>query len=203
MDNLVTIMDKLKDLKIGLASESPRRKFLLQEAQLNFESITYDWPEDYPPSLPLGRVAPYLAKRKADYAMPHLGNSHLILAADSIVIINGIILEKPASPKDAAEMLRSLSNQTHRVITGVCLKNATYEDLWAVETKVTFGPISPDEISFYIEHFNPFDKAGSYGIQEWIGYCKVKQIEGSYTNVMGLPMYETYLALQKFVNENQ
>ncbi len=195
----------LFDLPIILASASPRRKQLLEQAGFRPQVCPTHIDESYPPDLPVEEVAAFLAEKKAralwalKEAEPESRLEGVILAADSIVLLDGRIYEKPKDEQDAERILRKLSDNTHKVITGVCLLSSKRKKVFSQSTRVTFAPLSDEEIHWYIRHARPFDKAGSYGIQDWIGLCKVKSIEGSYSNVMGLPMAATYEALKQFV----
>lgn len=184
---------------IVLASKSPRRAQLLRDAGFNFRIHPMDVNEDFSSDMPVAEVAAYLADKKATAAdLDIMNENEILLTADSVVVINNQILNKPGSKKEAYEMLQLLSDQTHIVYTGVCLRNTHKKVVFSNQTSVTFGTLSDHEINYYIEQFNPMDKAGSYGIQEWIGFCKVRKIEGEYANVMGLPIYAVYEELLKF-----
>lgn len=187
-------------LHIALASKSPRRQQLLQEAGFNFRIILPNIEENYPSNLTPQEVPSFLSAKKAYAAIP-LANPHeVILAADSIVILDGEIFEKPVDRTQAITILETLSGKTHQVITGVTLlaqngKEITFSSL----TNVSMEPLTAQEIDYYIDHYNPFDKAGAYGIQEWIGHCKISKIDGSYLNVMGLPVDLVYKNLKAFI----
>lgn len=183
---------------IILASKSPRRKNLLMEANIAFEIFHIDVDEDYPESIIPEHVAEYLAIKKAEACAEVLKPDQILLTADSVVILNNKIYGKPKDQADAEQILTELSGNTHLVITGVCLKSLTKQISFSDTTKVTFDQLSKEEIDFYINNFKPFDKAGSYGIQDWIGVCKIIAIEGSYTNVLGLPTQLVYKYLQEF-----
>jgi septum formation protein len=184
---------------IVLASKSPRRAQLLRDAGFNFRIHQMDVNEDFSRDMPVAEVAAYLADKKATAAdLGIINENEILLTADSVVVINNQILNKPGSKEDAYEMLQLLSDQTHIVYTGVCLRNMDKKVVFSNQTNVTFGTLSDHEIHFYIDQFNPMDKAGSYGIQEWIGFCKIRKIEGEYANVMGLPVYAIYEELLKF-----
>jgi septum formation protein len=183
---------------IILASQSPRRKQLLQDAGFHFEVRPTDIPEDFPADMPPFEVAPFLAQKKAHAARHFIRQDELVLASDSVVILDGIIFNKPENPDEARNMLRRLSGNTHTVVTGVCLLSKDKEQVFSGVSQVSFDPLSEEEISFYLDTFQPYDKAGAYGIQEWIGLCKISRIEGTYSNVMGLPMDLVYKALQNF-----
>lgn len=181
-----------------LASQSPRRRQLLTEAGFRFTIRTYDVPEDFPADMPVEEVPVYLAQKKARAGFADLTGDEVLLTADSVVILDGMIFNKPANHREAVQMLSALSDRTHTVITGVCLMSREKEKTFAGVSKVTFAPLSDREIDFYIREYQPFDKAGSYGVQDWIGLCKVVKIEGTYANVMGLPVDLVYTALQEF-----
>jgi septum formation protein len=182
--------------RIILASGSPRRQYLLKELGLRFEIIPPDITEDYPGGFSPAEVARYLAEKKADSFDPsRLDETTVILSADTLVIFNGEILGKPSGHREAMQMLKKLSGNRHEVITGVCLRSLQKKTVFHVESAVYFKPLSDAEISYYIQHFRPFDKAGGYGVQEWIGYIGISKIEGSFFNIMGLPVKEVYEAL--------
>jgi septum formation protein len=155
--------------------------------------------EDFSSEMPVEEVAAYLADKKATAAdIDIINENEILLTADSVVVINNQILNKPSGKEEAFEMLQQLSDRTHIVYTGVCLRNKEKKIVFSNQTNVTFGKLSDHEIHYYIDQFNPIDKAGSYGIQEWIGFCKIRKIEGEYANVMGLPVYAIYEELLKF-----
>ena len=184
---------------IVLASKSPRRAQLLRDAGFNFRIHPMDVNEDFSSDMPVAEVAAYLADKKANAAdLDIMNENEILLTADSVVVINNQILNKPGSKEEAYEMLQLLSDKTHIVYTGVCLRNMDKKVVFSNQTNVTFGTLSEHEINYYIDQFNPMDKAGSYGIQEWIGFCKIRKIEGEYANVMGLPVYAIYEELLKF-----
>ena len=183
---------ELNHLTILLASKSPRRQELLSAVGLKFKLIDVDVEETYPDDMAVENVPEYLARKKAEAAIPFLENDQLILAADSVVIMDGEIYGKPGDRKHAIEMIRTLSGHKHLVITGVFICDHHNGVGFSEYTYVWFDKISDEEIEYYVDHFQPFDKAGSYGIQEWIGWAKVSRIEGSYANVMGLPVQRVY-----------
>ena len=183
---------------IVLASKSPRRSQLLREAGFDFRVLALDVDEDFPADMPVEEVAEYLARRKALAAAPALRPDEVILAADSVVILDGEIFNKPADYDEAFRMIRRLSGRQHTVVTGVCLLSAARECAFSGVSQVTFADLSDEEIDYYIRTCRPFDKAGAYGVQEWIGLCKITHIEGTYANVMGLPVDKVYAALQEF-----
>lgn len=192
---------KLQDLqnrKIILASKSPRRSQLLREAGFNFEVKTAEVEEIYPEELPQRQVAAYLAELKADAAKHLLQNGDILLTADTIVIQGNEIFGKPKDRQDALNILEKLSGNMHEVITGVCLVSMEKSHTFSTVSKVYFEPLSREEIEYYIDQYEPYDKAGAYAIQEWIGHCKISKIEGTYSNIMGLPMEAVYRQLRDF-----
>lgn len=187
-----------ENYQIILASKSPRRRQLLEEAGLPFQVKTLEVEENYPDDLAVEEVPVYLAKKKARASQALLqSDNDVILAADSVVILDGVIYGKPADEAEAHAMLAKLSGQEHQVITGVCLLTKDQEIAFGDLTKVKFAPLSKADIDYYVSNFKPFDKAGSYAIQEWIGLCKIEKIEGTYANVMGLPVERVWKALQE------
>jgi septum formation protein len=173
------------DKKIYLASKSPRRQDLLNLMGYRFELLLKDVDESYPENLPLKEVAAFIADKKAAaFDIPHDG---ILITADTIVLIDDEILGKPTDEADAIAMINKLAGKRHQVITGVSIRSAVKQITFSDETLVYFNPLSLDEISYYVKNHKPFDKAGAYGIQDWIGLVAVNKIEGSYTNVMGLP----------------
>lgn len=187
-----------QDKKIILASRSPRRSHLLREAGIPFTISYTDVEEDYPPDLPVEDVAAFLARKKAYAAYHFIDNQEIILASDSVVILAGEIFGKPADYEDACRILRTLSGRTHQVITGVCLLSRTKERCFSGISLVHIEPMSEEEIHYYVTNYQPYDKAGAYAIQEWIGLCKVSRIEGTFSNIMGLPIDLVYQALKEF-----
>jgi len=183
--------------KLILGSKSPRRQELIKGMGFEFEIRTLDTDESYPKSL-LGKdVAGYLATIKADALIPSLNENELLLTSDTVVIVEGEVLGKPTNEDEAIGMLSKLSGKSHEVITGVHLASKKQRNTFSVTTEVVFHPLSKEEISFYVQNFKPFDKAGSYGIQEWIGYIGIDKMNGSYYNVMGLPSAELWQQLRK------
>ena len=184
--------------KLILASNSPRRKELLAGLGVPFEvRVLQDIDEHYPENLPVNEVARYIAKEKADAYRRIVAADELIITADTVVIVGDEILGKPMDEADAVRMLRLLSGRTHQVTTGVCLLTAEKERCFDVTTDVTFKTLTDEEIHYYVDRYRPFDKAGAYGIQEWIGYMGVTGLNGSYYNVMGLPVQRIYQELTK------
>ncbi len=179
-------------MKIILCSQSPRRRQLLAGLDLDFEVRTSDGMEESrPEGLSPEETAMAIAEGKA-LAFTPLNDDEVILTADTIVACMGEILGKPSTAEEACAMLRKLSGKTHQVVTGVTLKSTTRQRTFNVSTSVTFKRLSEEEINYYVSHYKPFDKAGAYGIQEWIGFIAVKRLEGSYFNVMGLPVQRIY-----------
>jgi septum formation protein len=193
------INQRFEKYHLILASQSPRRQYLLKELGLKFEIMTTNIPELYPDNLTQEQIAVYLAEQKADsFDTSRLDAKALIISADTIVCIDDEILGKPGNYKEAVRMLLKLSGRKHEVITAVCLKTKSKRKTFSAISSVYFKELSMEEIEYYIENFQPFDKAGGYGIQEWIGYIGISKIEGSYFNIMGLPVKEFYEELLKF-----
>ena len=185
-----------KRLKIILASASPRRKELLAGLDLDFKvKVIKGVSESYPESLRAEEVPQYISREKA--TAYQVADDELLLTADTVVVVDNTILGKPHDADDARRMLRLISGRTHQVVTGVTLTTAKAQKTFGVTTDVTFRQLTDDEINYYISHYRPFDKAGAYGIQEWIGYIGVTSIHGSYYNVMGLPVQRIYQEIMK------
>lgn len=193
------ISEEINRYRVILASRSPRRKELLHGLGIKFEVIIKDWNEIYPCDLKAEQIALYVASEKAAFFRADLKENELIITADTIVWCNDRILDKPLDNDDALRILRMISGKTHEVITGVCLLSTKKEKSFFSSTKVTFSDFSDEELNYYISNYKPFDKAGAYGIQEWIGLAGCSRIEGSYFNVMGLPVEQLYHELGKFV----
>ena len=189
----------LNKYRIILASRSPRRQQLLRDLGLKFEVAEMDYDESFPENLKGEEAAIYLAKAKSDSFRKTLSDNEIVITADTIVWCNDKALGKPAGHEDARRMIRELSGNTHEVITGVNLLSAKKEISFAESTRVTFEKLSDEEIDYYIDEYKPFDKAGAYGIQEWIGIAACSRIEGSYFNVVGLPVQRLYKELLGFV----
>ena len=191
-------MEKM-DKKIILASNSPRRRELLAGLDLDFEvKVIKGIDESYPETLAPDKVAQYIAAKKADAYVPAIHEDDLVITADTVVIVDNDILGKPHDESEAKAMLRRISGRSHQVVTGVCLVTKDKRREFSVSTDVTFRSLSESEIDYYVSHYRPFDKAGAYGIQEWIGYVGVTARNGSYFNVMGLPVQRIYSELQLF-----
>lgn len=188
-----------KDYKVILASNSPRRKELLAGIDVKFKvRVIQDIDESYPSDLPTKNIAEYISRKKAAVYQQQMAPDELIITADTIVVLGDEVMGKPHDEADARRMLRELSGQTHQVITGVTLTTIQKQISFSVETDVTFKALSDSEIDYYVSHYEPFDKAGAYGIQEWIGHIGVTGLHGSYFNVMGLPVQRIYEALSNF-----
>lgn len=181
---------------IILASSSPRRAFLLEQAQLTFTVKKFDFTEDYPDDLPAHEVPLYLAKSKMDQ-IGSLDNTNLYITADTVVVHQGQVLGKPKDTDEAIRVLKQLSGDTHQVVTGVCIGYGAQVHAFDCTTDVTFHSFTDNEITHYCQTYKPLDKAGAYGIQEWIGQIGVKHIKGSYENVIGLPIAEVYQYIKK------
>lgn len=192
------MLDNLKKYKVILASNSPRRKELLSGLGLEYEvRVMPGIDEAYPDSLPSEEVPVYIAREKAEAYRKNIVADELIITADTVVCIDGEVLGKPEDEIAACAMLKKLSGRTHLVITGVCLTTVRFQKSFAAVTEVTFDSLTDDEIRFYVERYRPFDKAGAYGVQEWIGYVGVTGMNGSFYNVMGLPVQRLYRELKK------
>lgn len=185
------------DCRIILASKSPRRSQLLEQAGFNFSVRTQDVPEDYDPATPILKISELLAERKAEGAAQYLAEGDVVLAADSLVIHDEEIFEKPTDKEDARRMLRRLGDSVHTVTTGVCLLSKKDKRCFTGTALVYCSPVTDAEIDYYIDTYQPFDKAGAYGIQEWFGLCKIHRIEGTYPSVMGLPTDLVYFNLSQ------
>lgn len=185
--------------KIILASNSPRRKELLAGLDLQFEvRVLQNIDESYPHDLPTLKIAEFISKKKADAYVETMADDELVITADTVVILGDEVMGKPHDEADAKKMLGELSGRTHQVATGVTLSTKERQMSFSVVTDVTFKQLSADEIDYYVRTYHPMDKAGAYGIQEWIGYIGVTALKGSYFNVMGLPVQRIYEALKTF-----
>ena len=181
---------------IILASNSPRRKELLGGLGLDYEVRTLPGiDESYPETLQGEDIPVYISSKKASAYLDSLKNNELLITADTIVWLDGRVLGKPSDEEEACQMLRDLSGKTHQVITGVTLATTAFQKSFASVSQVTFASLTEEEIKYYVNHYHPMDKAGSYGVQEWIGFIGVERIEGSYFNVMGLPVQRLYREL--------
>ena len=193
------MLDNLKRYHIVLASNSPRRKELLAGLDLDFEVRAIPGiDESYPVSIVPAEIPLYIARAKADAYKRAMREDELLITADTIVWNEGEVLGKPKDRKEAFEMLRALSGHTHQVITGVCVFSVDKEVAFSTESEVRFACLDDEEIAYYLDKYRPYDKAGAYGIQEWIGYIGVESIRGSFYNVMGLPIQRLYRELKRF-----
>ena len=198
------LLNKLSDYEIILASASPRRKQLLEELGITFKVKTIKVEENYPDDYPVEKVAQYLSEIKAAaFHMQEMNNNSLVITADTIVAVGDTILGKPTDEKHAKVILKKLSGKRHKVITGVTLRTLQKRHSFSVSTEVYFKKLSQDEIDYYVSNYSPLDKAGAYGIQEWIGHVAIDKIEGSYFNVMGLPTHRLYEELIRFVTNSK
>ena len=191
-------LQNLEKYELILASKSPRRQQLLRDLGLNFSVQSMDIPEVFPESLGMTEVPVYLAELKAEAFRPQLKDNQLVITADTIVWLDGHVLNKPADYDEGFRMLSNLSGKKHQVITGVCLLSANKKVSFYALTDVWFKSLTDEEIHYYLVHYQPYDKAGAYGIQEWIGYVGINHIEGSFFNVMGLPIQSVYEHLKTF-----
>ncbi len=193
--------EKLKGYRIILASGSPRRQELLGDMGIPFELRIKSIEESYPNHLKGEEISEYLAKKKAGVFLNQLDPNDILITADTVVWHQGSSLEKPSDNKEAYAMLTALSGDWHEVITSVCITHRAEFKLLSAHTQVKFAALTPEEIRYYIDQFQPFDKAGAYGIQEWLGLVGIESISGSYTNVVGLPTQAVYNALKDLLNQ--
>lgn len=193
----MTLLNNLSKYQIVLASQSPRRQNLLKELELDFTIDIKEVEETYPEHLQKEEIPVYLAKLKGAAFSDSIKKDQLVITADTIVWVNNGVLGKPNDRNDAESMLKTLSDNKHIVYTGVCLKTTTFEKYFWASTDVYFRKLENEEIEYYLDKYKPYDKAGSYGIQEWIGYVGIERIDGSYFNVMGLPVQKLYDELKK------
>ncbi len=192
-------MLNLSQYNIILASNSPRRKELLSGLNIPYEVKTLpNIDESYPDNLIGEDIAIYIAKEKANAYLNQMDSKALLITADTIVLLDGKVYGKPSDKADAKQMLHDLSGKTHQVITGVCITTKDKQISFGVSSEVRFAKLDDDEIEYYVSNYKPFDKAGAYGVQEWIGYVAVEYISGSYFNIMGLPIQRLYRELKKF-----
>ncbi len=193
------MLDNLKKYNIVLASKSPRRQELLKGIGIDFSILTKEVDENYPQRLPAIDVAPFLSLKKAKaFEDAELPDNYMVITADTVVIVENEILGKPKDRDDAVRMMNLLSGKVHKVVTGVTVHTKEKTKTFSVISKVTFETLDNQEIDYYIDNFKPYDKAGAYGVQEWIGYIGVSNVEGSYYNVMGLPTQRLYKVLKEF-----
>ncbi|MBQ6083342.1 MAG: septum formation protein Maf [Bacteroidales bacterium] len=193
------MLENLKNYNIVLASKSPRRQELLKGIGVDFSILTKEVDESYPSRLPLIDVAPFLSLKKAKaFEDTELPDNYMVITADTVVIVENEILGKPKDKDDAIRMINQLSGKVHKVVTGVTVHTKEKTKTFSVTSKVTFEKLDNQEVEYYVDNFKPFDKAGAYGVQEWIGYIGVSNVEGSYYNVMGLPTQKLYKVLKDF-----
>ncbi|MDX9695001.1 MAG: Maf-like protein [Bacteroidales bacterium] len=187
--------------KIILASQSPRRQQLLKEIGVDFTVVKQSFgDENFPKGLVREQIALYLAEYKSTCFSDKIADNEIIITADTIVWLNNEVINKPTDYNDAVKMLQKLSGNCHQVFTGVCISSNKKKKLFYAESEVYFRKLTDEEINYYVQNYKPYDKAGAYGIQEWIGYIGIEKINGSFYNVMGLPVQKLYLELNKFIN---
>lgn len=194
------ITGKINQYRIILASRSPRRQQLLRQLGISFDVVIRDFDESYPDNLSGKEIAEHIAIKKASSFINELAGNEIVITADTIVWCGNQVLGKPVDSEDAVNILNAISGNTHEVITGVSIITKTKSINFSESTRVTFEKMTEEEISFYVEKFRPYDKAGAYGIQEWIGLAACSRIEGSYFNVVGLPVHRVYEELKKIVD---
>ena len=198
-ENKKTMLENLSKYKIILASNSPRRHELLSGLDIDFEvKIIPGIDESFPETLRKEEIPVYIAKQKASAYQNQLDEKTLLITADTIVWLEGVVYNKPENEQEAKEMLRILSGKTHEVITGVCLTGLHKQQAFHVTSQVKFAELQEDEIDYYVKNYKPYDKAGAYGVQDWIGYIGVEKIDGSFYNVMGLPVRVLYTHLKEW-----
>lgn len=197
----MTLLKELEKYKIILGSQSPRRQYLLKELGVKFDVKLKQMSEEvYPENLQKEEIPLYLAEQKAEAFDNEVDDSTIVITADTIVWKDGEVLQKPENEKDAFKTLKKLSDSTHQVYTGVCIRMKDRKHSFFSKTDVFFKSLSDKEIKYYVDKYEPFDKAGAYGIQEWLGYIGVEKIEGSFFNVMGLPVQKLYTEFKEFLN---
>lgn len=193
------MFENLQKYRVVLSSNSPRRRELLSGLGIDYVvSVPNEADESFPENLPGGKIPIYIAQSKAQAFAPYMQDNDLVITADTIVYIDGKVLGKPSDEQQAKEMLRLLSGRKHEVITGVCITTKEKQKSFFAVSEVTFACLTDPEIDYYVSRYRPYDKAGSYGAQEWIGYVAILNIEGSYFNVMGLPIQRLYTELKDF-----
>ncbi len=197
------LLEKLTRYNVILASNSPRRKELLADLGIKFQVRTKGGiDESYPADLPVLEIAEYISRKKAQAYQAEMARDELIITADTVVILGDEVLGKPKDADDARRMLRELSGKTHQVVTGVTLVTTTATRSFSAVSDVEFAALSDDDINYYVDNYRPLDKAGAYGIQEWIGCMGVRHISGSFYNVMGLPLHRLYNELGQLITHN-
>ena len=198
MENTRKFQNPAGNYRLILASASPRRQQLMRDAGFPFEVRIIPVQETYPPAIPIDEVPEFLARLKAAAFNGKLAEDEMLVTADTVVCLRGKIIGKPATRQEAIDMLANLSGSRHVVITGVCITTTARQISFRARTNVYFKTLRADEILYYVDAFRPFDKAGAYGIQEWIGYNGITRVEGSFYNVMGLPVHKLYQALERW-----
>lgn len=192
------MLSHLNNYQIILASQSPRREELLRGLNIPFEVKEIEVEETYPKGMVGMDIPRYLAEKKANAFSDRMDNKTLLITADTIVWLEGKVFGKPKDKEEASSMLKALSGKTHQVITGVCISTQNKRKVFSVISEVRFAKLNPKEINYYLDNYQPYDKAGAYGVQEWIGFIAVEFIEGSYFNVMGLPIQRLYNELKNW-----
>lgn len=193
------MLENLKKYNVILASKSPRRQELLRGMGVDFEVLTKETPETFDSTLSADEVPEFLSLQKSmAFSVDELPADFLLITSDTVVIVGNEILGKPKDRNDAFRMLELLSGKTHHVVTGVTVRSSQKTSSFSVKSEVTFASLNEDEMTYYIDHCKPFDKAGAYGIQEWIGYVGISGLNGSFYNVMGLPTHRLYQVLKSF-----
>lgn len=193
------LTEKLKNYNVVLVSASPRRRELLKGLEFDFSCKSVDIDESYPPNLEGAQIPLYIADKKADAFLPMMGDKDLVITADTVVIAEDLVLGKPQDINEAKKMLEMLSGKTHKVITGICLMTKNKRRSFHSMSEVTFTELSDEEINHYLNIYKPFDKAGAYGVQEWIGFIGIEKLVGSFYNVMGLPVHRLYREMNAFL----
>lgn len=193
------LTEKLKNYNVVLVSASPRRRELLKGLEFDFSCKSVDIDESYPPNLEGAQIPLYIADKKADAFLPMMGDKDLVITADTVVIAEDLVLGKPHDINEAKKMLEMLSGKTHKVITGICLMTKNKRRSFHSMSEVTFTELSDEEINHYLNIYKPFDKAGAYGVQEWIGFIGIEKLVGSFYNVMGLPVHRLYREMNAFL----
>ncbi len=193
------LSELIKNYRIILASQSPRRQELLRDLGITFDTVVRDYDETYPAALSGEEIARFISAAKAQSFKSEISDNEIVITADTIVWCENTVLGKPVDKNDAIRMIREISGKTHEVITAVSLLSKSKMTTFSDTTKVTFNKLDDEEIVYYVERFKPFDKAGAYGIQEWIGLAACSSVEGSYFNVVGLPVQKLYIELQNFI----
>ena len=195
------LLEKLDNYHLILATKSPRRHQLMKDSGFQFDIVVPEGiEENYPVDLSNKKVPEYLAEQKAAWFLNKINDNEIVITADTIVLFNNTILGKPSDRNEAISMLQTLRGRPHKVITGVCLCTNKHKKLFSSTSTVYFTNFTDEEIFYYIDNYKPYDKAGSYGAQEWIGYIGIEKVEGSFFNVMGLPVHQLYIELDKFID---